>query len=315
MINENDFQPPWWLRNSHIQSCYSVLTKSRSVGLIEWEELALPDGDFVDLCWAGEKDNPIIILLHGLEGSVQSWYMQFMIDELIKSGFCTVTLHFRTCGGRNNKLSRTYHAGDTADLDYLVNYLSLKFPQVHLAALGFSMGGNVLLKYCSEQPLSPLKCIACVSVPFKIDKSIDGLTQIYEWRFLRSMKAKIAEKIRVGQLQPVDMDELKKINTMRMFDNMVTAPMFGFIDADHYYHSSSCKPRLSMIEHNTLILHSLDDPFVPEDSIPNDSELAANIEMHVSKHGGHIGFVDGGLPWRPQCMMGELLCNFFQKNI
>ena len=314
MINEHDFEPPWWLRNGHIQSCYSVFTRSRSEDFVHWEELNLPDGDFLDLCWFGSTDRPIIVMLHGLEGSVRSWYIQFMVDELLRQDFCVVVMHYRTCSGRNNRLSRTYHAGDTADFDFLLRTLSSRHPNVPVAALGFSMGGNVLLKYCAEEPLNSLACVAGVSVPFHIGRSIDGLTQIYQWRFLRSMKSKISEKIRAGQVQPVDLEGLKKINTMRLFDNMVTAPMFGFIDADHYYDSSSCRPLLPMVHHNALILSSLDDPFIPPSTVPEESELPSNIEMHISKYGGHIGFVDGGLPWRPQCKMGEMIIDFLRSH-
>ncbi len=311
---DDPFAPPWWLTNNHLQSLFGALHSPCADLVVKWQEHALPDGDFLDLCWAGPKNRPIIILLHGLEGSISSHYMQLMIRELLKHDFCTLTMHFRGCSGRLNRKARFYHAGDTDDFAHVLNTISRQHPNTPMAAIGFSVGGNVLLKYMAENPDNVLKSGVAVSVPFDVGQSADFLLPFYQWRFLHSMKLKASKKVGQGLKFPVSMERIEKVSSFREFDRLITAPMFDFKDENHYYQKVSSKPILGEIKKSTLILHAADDPFIPAQSIPHSHEVSASTLLEISDKGGHVGFIKGGLPWRPEYWLYARIARFFRGN-
>lgn len=311
---KKQFTPPWWLQNRHLQSCYSTLFPHTAKTIINWEQLELPDGDFLDLCWAGPSGAPIVILLHGLEGSVNSHYIQVMLDALVDDGWQVVVMHFRTCSGRLNRLPRSYHAGETGDLTYLLQVLKNRFPGRKISAIGFSLGGNVLLRYLVENPISPLSCAIAISVPFELNKCSDYLAYIYHRRLLKSMKQKIIDKIKHGYEMPTTVSEVRTADSFRSFDEMVTAPLHGFSNADDYYSKVSVRPYLRFIERPTLIIHALDDPLVPADSVPARDELSENIYFELTRKGGHVGFIEGVLPWSPRYWLKERILGFLNKE-
>ena len=312
---EKQFKPPWWLRNRHLQSCYATLFPPSAKVVISWEQLELPDGDFIDLCWAGPSDAPIVVLLHGLEGSVNSHYIQLMLDILVADGWQVVVMHFRTCSGRLNRLARSYHAGETGDLAYLLQVLKNRFPKREISVVGFSLGGNVLLRYLVENPISPVSCAVAVSVPFELNKCSDYLAHVYHWSLLRSMKQKTIAKIKRGLSMPVKITEVKSINSFRGFDELLTAPLHGFSSADDYYVKVSVRNHLKLIEYPTLIIHALDDPLVPADSVPTHEELSAHIRFELTRQGGHVGFVAGVVPWSPHYWLQQRIVAFLNKAV
>lgn len=291
------FDPPWWLANSHVQSCLGAFVKTRIRFELHWEQLDLPDGDFIDLCWSGAEGNPIVILLHGLEGSVYSHYMLSMMEQLPQHGWHAVTLHFRGCSGRNNRLARSYHAGDIEDLRYFVDILAQRYPHLPIAAVGFSLGGNVLMKYLNHTSSSPLRAAVGVSVPFQIQDTIAYLPKFYRWRFLRTMKQKMAEKIHANYAMPITMQQLELIDDFDQYDEWVTVPLHGFGSVKAYYEQSTIRPLLQDIKHPTLLMHAQDDPFVPPGTVPLLSELSPSVKLEVTERGGHIGFHQGDYPW------------------
>lgn len=312
MIKYSTFKPPWWLKNAHIQSCMKSIFRPGVIGQVHWETLDLPDGDFIDLSWHDSNhynnpSSPLIILLHGLEGSVNSSYIQWAISQLNVMGWTAVTMHFRSCSGRINCLSRTYHGGDTTDLHVLLDQLSRRFPGRPMAAVGFSIGGNVLLNYLAESQDNPLLCTVVVSVPFELGACTSTLASFYQKRLLNKMKKKIARKISMGQVQPVSLKDLSKINSLRDFDERITAKMFGFINADDYYSQASSRSCLSLIQTPTKIIQAEDDPFVPKYALPSASELSSSTQMHISHWGGHLGFVNQ--------VNGCLVSDYLEKEI
>lgn len=308
------FKPPWWLKNRHLQSCFNSFFQPRSHTLLSWEQLELPDGDFIDLCWAGPKEAPIIVLLHGLEGSVNSHYIQMMLDSLVDTGWQVVVMHFRTCSGRLNRLPRAYHAGETGDFSYLIQVLVSRHPGKEISAIGFSLGGNVLLHYLAKNPKAPLLRAVAISVPFELNKCSDYLAQFYHWNMLRTMKRKAVAKIKAGYDMPINRYELSTIDNFRHFDDRVTAPLHGFSGADEYYEKVTVRHHLKAIRHPTLIIHALDDPLVPEDCVPNEDELSDKIILDVSKKGGHVGFVQGMIPWRPKYWLKDRILDFINQS-
>lgn len=273
------------------------------------ERLELPDGDFVDLDWTLNDSGPIVILLHGLEGGSRSHYARGMLSALPRHGLRAVLMHFRGCSGEPNRLARAYHSGDTGDIDFLVRTLKVREPQTPLAAIGYSLGGNVLLKWLGEQGAqAPVRCAAAVSVPFLLHESARrlnrGLSRIYQRKLLNDLKASVRHK--AGRLPlPVPTHELDGLNSFHAFDDRVTGPLHGFRDAQHYYTSSSSRQFLNRIRIPTLIVHAADDPFMPASVIPESNELSDTIEFDQHRHGGHVGFVGGRLPWRPRYWLEE----------
>ncbi|HET7307366.1 MAG TPA: hydrolase [Gammaproteobacteria bacterium] len=304
MITQSTFRPAWWLKNRHAQTIFPTLFRRRPKLAVRRERLELPDGDFADCDWVGGDRGPIVIVLHGLEGSIDSSYatgIMALIDRLDWRG---VLLHFRGCSGEPNRLAAGYHSGFTNDLDFLVTRLHAAEPDTALAAIGFSLGGNVLLKWLGERGASaPLATAVAVSVPFDPATASDtvehGLSRIYNWYLLRSMRRSTARKFRRIKA-PVALPELATLKTFRQFDDAVTAPLHGFRDAADYYRRSGSRHFLRDIRVPTLILQSQDDPVVGAEAIPAADELAPAVTLELSAHGGHVGFVSGRWPWKAE---------------
>lgn len=313
------FTPAWWCRNPHLQTLWPVLFRRRPRPALRRERLELPDGDFVDLDWTLNDAGPIIILFHGLEGSSRSHYARAMLDVLPRHGYRAVLVHFRGCSGEPNRLARAYHSGDTGDIDFLVRTLQQREPGTPLAAIGYSLGGNALLKWLGEQgPQAPLQCAAAVSVPFQLHPSSAhlnrGFARVYQWRLLRSLKASIRRKSRLHTL-PATMTALDAMNSFFDFDDRVTGPLHGFRDAMHYYTDSSSRQYLSRIRIPTLLVQARNDPFMPPSVIPDRSEIPEAVVLDLQPHGGHVGFVTGNTPWKPHYWLDERIPAWLKQHI
>ncbi len=313
--NSKHFKPVWWLKNRHFQSCFSTFFPLRAKAVLTWEQLELPDGDFIDLCWAGPEQARILVLLHGLEGSVKSHYVQLMLDTLVENQWRVVVMHFRSCSGRLNRLSRSYHAGEVGDLDYLIRALKIRYPDRSISSLGFSLGGNVLLHYLAQFPQSTLQSAVAVSVPFELSQCVDYLPRFYQWSFLRTMKQKAFEKIKLGYDMPINLKELKTLFDFRSFDDALTGPLHGFCGARDYYEKMTIRHSLSMIQHPTLIIHALDDPLVPAECIPKSTELSPSIHLELFQVGGHVGFIEGVFPWKLNYWLKGRILSFLSDPI
>lgn len=307
--------PPWWLKNGHIQSCVSTLLKPSVLPGVHWEELILPDGDFVDLCWAGTETGPIVVLLHGLEGSIYSSYIQLTMQSLAHAGYGVVLLHFRACGGRINRKPYSYHASFTDDLAYLVEVLCARYPGRVINAIGFSLGANVLAHYLLSHAPSVLSRAIAISMPFEMQASADYIPRLYRWSLLRSMKRKIIAKINQGQAMPVSSQAVEACQSFHAFDELITAPLNGFSSAIEYYQASSVRHRLKAIETPMLVLHAKDDPFTPPATIPRPSELSTSIEFELCQWGGHLGFLQGGWPWQVEPWFRYRILEFLEKSV
>lgn len=313
MEKREDFKPAWWLPGPHLQAVGARLLRSRAGVAYERERLELTDGDFVDLDWVVEaegrqadEDAPLVLVLHGLEGSASSDYVLSTQRELARCGIASAALNFRSCSGEPNRLPRFYHSGDTGDIAAAISHIRARFPGRSLGAVGFSLGGNALLKFLGERGADgddavPAAAVA-ISVPFDLSTGIttleQGLGPLYQRYFLRRLRRKVRAK-RATLDGKVDVDALVAVRGLRDFDDLGTARLHGFADSGDYYRRSSSKPFLPSIRVPTLLLHAVDDPFLPEHSIPRD-EVSANpfLEAVFPAHGGHVGFVSGP-PWRP----------------
>ncbi len=303
IVTESRFRAAWWLPGAHLQTLFAQGFRRRRPPPLRRERLELDDGDFLDLDWTPARTGPLVVLLHGLEGSRHSHYAAGLMQSLHRRGLQVVLLNFRGCSGEPNRLTRSYHSGETADFSTLLQRLRARDPRRVLYAVGVSLGGNVLLKWLGENPVqtSVARAIA-VSVPFELDKAAHrlrrGLSRAYEYYLLRKLQAKIRAKSALMPL-PIRLDGLSRLNSFHRFDDAVTAPLHGFNGVDDYYRQSSCRAYLSRILTPTVILQARDDPFLSADAIPRCDELGAGVRLELSRHGGHVGFVAGRWPWRP----------------
>lgn len=276
---------------------------------LERERFELADGDFLDLDWTTGSNGPLVLVLHGLEGCSSSHYAAGILKALHGYGMRAVLMHFRGCSGEPNRLDRSYHSGETGDLQSVVQILRKREPGVVLAAIGYSLGGNVLLKWLGEQgACAPLAAAVAVSVPFdlyQVARRLErGVSRLYQRTLLRSLQRSVQRKFR-NRPAPFDVATVSRLHSFRAFDNMVTAPLYGFRNADDYYTRSSCRQYLKHIRVPTLILHALDDAFMTPDAIPTASELSQAVTLELSERGGHVGFVAGALPWQPHYWLEE----------
>ena len=212
-------------------------------------------------------------------------------------------MYFRGRSGEPNRLPRSYHSGETGDLDHVVRYLRDSCAQP-LTVIGFSLGGNVLLKWLGEKgDAAGIQQAIAISVPFDLDaaaRELDsGFSRVYRNHLLRKLRASVVRKAAL-HTPPWPVARLEELRSFRAFDDAITAPLHGFRDVDDYYRQSSSKQFLRYIRIPTLILQSADDPFLPAAALPQDSELAAAVTLELSSHGGHVGFVTGDLPFRPR---------------
>jgi len=320
-MGSNQFKPAWWLPNPHLQTIWPVICRRSIKNLkIERERFELPDGDFVDIDWVRNNNTgPLVLILHGLEGSIESHYAKGMLKTISKNGWRGAFMHFRGCSGEPNRLPRSYHSGDTEDVQFVTQQLLAREPGLDIAAIGFSLGGNVLLKWLGEtRQANPLKAAIAISVPFELNKAAShickGFSKFYQWYFIRCLRETLARKCRATPL-PVDSSVLYQVTTMYDFDDKITAPLHGFASVDEYYALSSSRQYLRSIDVPTLIVQAKDDPFMPEDVIPRRSEISPKVELQVTESGGHVGFVSGKYPWRPEYWLEERVPEFLKAHL
>ena len=307
------FTPAWWLPGPHPQTIWPALVRrTRPVPLVR-ERLELPDGDFVDIDWT-DGSGPIVVILHGLQGSSRSPHVQGLLRAFARRGWRGAVMHFRGCSDEPNRLPRTYHSGETGDVGYVVRRLRERHPSTPVAAVGYSLGGNVLLKWLAERGAgAELAAAVAVSVPFRLARAAErlecGFSRIYRRHFIVDLRRTILEKFR-RRPGPLDLDAVRRERTFRGFDDRVTAPLHGFRDAEHYYETASCRRYLAGVARPTLIVHALDDPFMTRDVVPDREELSSSIRLELSATGGHVGFVEGNAPWSARYWLEDRIPRF-----
>jgi uncharacterized protein len=304
------FRPTGWMANRHVQTVGGRLLRRARPPAFVRERIELPDGDFVDLDFAAgaaDGDGPLVLLLHGLEGSARRGYAINVYRELASLGIRAVGLNFRSCSGELNRSARAYHSGDTGDIEHVLRLLREREPETRFGAIGFSLGGNALLKLLGERgeaASSLIGAAVAVSVPYDLGAGADCLEtsvpgRFYTRRFVRSLVAKAEAK---AALLPdvCDLERVRIARTFREFDDAFTAPLHGFRDAADYYAQSSSRSFIAGIRVPVLLLHAGDDPFLPAEYFPYEA-VAANpwVRAVVTPAGGHVGFIEGPV-WAPR---------------
>ena len=297
LIENSSYRAPFWLPGGHLQTIHPALFRRAERVTNRPERLELADGDFIDLEWAEQGRPRLAILSHGLEADMKTGYIQGMAAALIRRGCDVLVWNFRGCGSVPNRLLRMYHSGATEDLHTVICHALENHPAQSIDLIGFSLGGNLTLKYLGERPaaLSPrLHRAVAFSVPCDLACSSHQLSlrsnRIYMDRFLREMRAKIRVKNRMfpGQL---DLSGLDGIRTFQEFDDRFTAPIHGFGDAADYWARNSSRQFLPHITLPTLLVSAANDPFLGPGCYPRE-EAAASEWFHFESPatGGHVGF-------------------------
>jgi len=284
------FEPHRWFRNRHIQTCLPTLLARMTPALpFAMEPIYLPDGDLIELGRLGQLDAPAILLMPGLEGDVTSPYIQSVSRALSAAGWQVLVMHYRTCGNTINLQAKSYNSYNYDDLHFFLDDIKQKFNLQPEIAIGFSMGGNLLLHYARHYPKA-FKQMITISTPFDMHETAKYLPRVYEKRFLQSFKGKIKRKLKLGVDLPAGRRELKRVKSLFDFDRFFTAPIFGHASAEEYYDYSSCAPFLADIATPTHMIFAEDDPFIPSHSIPEDLN-APHVTLEIHKEGGHVGFL------------------------
>ncbi len=321
------FKAAWWLNHAHLQTLYPSLLRKTPPPLLCRERLITPDNDFIDIDYCGTGNSPLIILLHGLTGSSQSSYIKGLQHTLLQQGFRSVSLNFRGCSGEYNRLARCYHSGETEDIHFLYQILRQREPNTAMAVLGFSLGGNVLLKWLGEQGNQlDLFAAVAVSVPLLLNvcatKLDNGFSKLYRANLLRELKLYISEKQqhleKLGATQEADkikqLGDLSTIHSFWQYDDRVVAPLHGFANVDDYYQRSSSRQFLKSITVPTLVIQAHDDPFMTTDVLPDANELSPSVQLDITQGGGHVGFITGRNPFKPVYWLEQRIIAFLKQQ-
>lgn len=292
------YRAPAFLRGGHLQTIHPALCRRVPVVTTCRERLELPDGDFLDLDWAGQGSDRLVILSHGLEASSKAPYIQGMAGALHRRGWDVLAWNCRGCSGEPNRLPRAYHSGASEDLHEVVRHALAVHPARRIDLVGFSLGGNMTLKYLGERSPSPrIHRAVAFSVPCDLACSSARLGEALNWpymeRFLRSLRAKIREKH--GRFPGlIDIAGIGQVRNFQQFDDRYTAPLHGFRDASDYWARSSSRQFLPHIPIPSLLVNAANDPFLGPGCFPRDEAVASELfHLEIPEDGGHCGFSSG----------------------
>jgi predicted alpha/beta-fold hydrolase len=295
------YRAPWFLRNGHVHTIQPVLCRRVTGVRYERERLELDDGDFLDLDWSRNGGGNAVVLAHGLEGSSNSSYVRGMVRAFLRRGWDAAALNFRGCSGEPNRLACSYHSGASHDLWQTAEHVRGKGYE-RVALVGFSLGGNVTLKLLGElggQAPDWLVGAVGISVPCDLKSSAEAMARRANWIYMRRFLVDLRAKLRAKQARfPKEMDDTgyHRVRTFRHFDDRYTAPLHGFRDAEDYWARCSSRFFLDAIRRPALLLSAVDDPFLAPECFPRDAANASKwFHLETPEHGGHVGFVGGGL--------------------
>jgi len=297
LIASSTYGAPWGLGNGHLQTILPVLFRRVPQITCERERIETPDGDFLDLDWnRDQRSDSLVIITHGLEGNSTNASVQGMAGAFQRAGWDTLAWNLRGCSGEPSRLLRTYHSGAWEDLQCVIDHAAGGYRNI--ALVGFSIGGNLTLKYLGDHgsAIHPsIKGAVAFSVPCDLASSAKVLesriNSIYMNHFLKDLRRKIHEKAATFP-GGISTEGLDHIRTFREFDGTYTAPLNGFLSAEDYWSKASSKPSLAGITVPTLLVNALNDPFLAPECFPREeAEVNPLLYLELPKSGGHLGFI------------------------
>lgn len=300
---KSDFIPTIPFRNGHFNTMYRPLFMKDTVSYSR-KRINTWDNDFIDLDFSKTGSNTLLLLIHGLEGSSESKYMTSHTKHFNKLGLDVVCFNLRGCSGEDNLLLPTYHSGKTEDVDFIVNYLLENYDYENLIIIGFSLGGNLTLKYLGEKGnkiSSTIKGGIAVSVPIHIasaEKEMDKIkNKLYIEMFFKTMKNKVLEKAHKFPEYKLDKDKLFKASKFKHLEYLYTCPVFGFNNPEDYWEKASSKPFLLKTKVPTFLINATDDSFLSRECYPyKEAKKSDYFFFEEPKFGGHCGFMTSFKP-------------------
>jgi uncharacterized protein len=305
---------PWWLPGGNLQTIWAALRSRRFLGeapVFRRERWTTPDNDFVDVDWTDQAFThvpPLLVVFHGLEGSSASHYAEAFADVARGRGWLCAVPHFRGCSGELNLGPRAYHSGDFTEIDWILRRFAARHAGPVLA-VGISLGGNALMRWAAELGAEARQLVAGVAaVCSPLDLAASGWAigrgfnrQVYTRMFLRTMVPKALKKL---EQHPglFDRQRLLAARNLYEFDDVFTAPLHGFKDADDYWLRASAKPHLHRVAVPALLLNALNDPFVPAASLPQAGDVSRHVTLWQPAQGGHVGFPAPPFPGHVRAM-------------
>lgn len=303
---ESSYHAPKWLPDCHSQTIYPAIFLSKPQVAYVRQRLELDDGDFLDLdCTtppAKTRAKAFVVMFHGLEGSSQSHYALALMHQLKIHGFDGAVAHWRGCSGEPNRLARSYHSGESNDINLVLHTVRQSLPaSTELYAVGISLGGNALLKWLGEtqRDTSVVASAVAISAPQDLasgaNQLAQGFSRLYAKNFMATMIAKSVYKAKTFSV-PYDLGKVKQCKTFHEFDELVTAPLHGFSSAQDYWARSSSKQFLIHIKQPTLVINALNDPFLPRSVLAAAHQASSRVSLEYPLTGGHVGFASGAFP-------------------
>ena len=297
-ILKSNFSPTLPFKNGHFNTMYRPLFM-KAVGTYTRKRVTTWDADFIDLDFTTVGSKTIVLLIHGLEGSSNSHYMVSASQMLNNNGFDAVCMNLRGCSGEDNLLLQTYHSGKTDDIKFIIEYLIENYQYKNIAIVGFSLGGNMTLKYLGEfanELPTQVKGGVAVSVPIDLTSAQAEMNKlknkIYMQEFMRTMKIKLLQKKEKFPDFKLDKKLLYKATKFRHIEKQFTVPVFGFKSSEDYWTKASCKPYISKIKTTALLINAKDDSFLSKECYPfKEAENSNNFYFMQPDYGGHVGFI------------------------
>ncbi|MEH0157136.1 alpha/beta fold hydrolase [Limibacter armeniacum] len=316
MVTQTTYRPPFLFRKSHLSTIYPALfRKVRDVDY-KRQRIFTPDDDFLDLDWSKVGSHRCVIVAHGLEGNAELAYVKGVVRMANARKWDAVGLNYRGCSGEPNWRFRSYHSGATDDIGIMINQIIAQGNYNEVFLVGFSLGGNLILKYAGElgaNTPAAVNGIVAISVPCDLEASADYLSRpsgyLYRNRFLKFLKEKARTKIKFREAK-FTLKDISKIRSFEDYDNLYTAPAHGFANARTYWRENSCKHFIPNIKVPTLILNAINDPLLAPDSHPvKETDQHSFVKLMLTKYGGHVGFYDAGnqLYWHEKQILQFLM--------
>lgn len=299
-ILASSFSPPRYLRGGHLQTILPSMLRRVDGVEYERERITTPDGDFLDLDWLQAGSRRLVVISHGLEGNTSRAYVRGMAKAVVRAGFDALAWNYRGCSGEPNRMLRSYHSGASDDLAVVIAYAGSLDRYDTITLVGFSLGGNITLKYLGEtgdhaHPL--VRAAVAFSVPCDLASSAHRLAEranaIYMRRFMTTLRQKMLAK---ASLMPasISLDGIDRVRTFLEFDDRYTAPIHGYFDGPDYWKRASSRPLIDGIRRPTLLVNALDDPFLTPECFPfEEAERSQWFSFEAPRHGGHVGFMEG----------------------
>ena len=308
LIQNSTYRPPFSIfKNGHLNTIYPSQFRKVKTVKYQRERMTTPDDDFIDLDWIYKDKNRVTIICHGLEGSSESQYLKGMAKIMSGNDWSVCAYNYRGCSGEPNKQIRAYHSGATDDLELVIQQV-LKKGFREIVLIGFSLGGNVVLKYTGENGSnihSEIKKTVALSTPVHLESGSEVIQQSHNWIYMKRFSSKLRQKViakkELLRKAGFDVETLSKAKSFYVFDELFTAKAHGFSSRVDYYTKSSSLQFLNQITIPTLLINAKDDPFLSPECFPRD--IAKNhpyFYLEIPKYGGHVGFTtfgDGNTLW------------------